>query len=102
MKKNVSRKATIPVFEKPVIIRSKSTSDLHALCKKELRRGDKSPFTTEAQELRVEQDLSVIIPQKELQNEEDFEVWADHMEEDLEAATLEKYMFASSACASDW
>jgi len=59
-----------------------------------LLRQHETPFTSEPQELCVEQDLSVIIPQRGLQDDKDFEVWADSLEEDLEAATLEKYMFA--------
>ena len=76
-----------------MIIRPKSTSDLHWLRKKELLRQHETPFIAESQELRVEQDLSVAIPQKELRDDKDFEVWADNLAEDLEAATLEKYLF---------
>jgi len=78
-----------------VIIRPKSTSDLHCLRKRQLLRQHETPFTIEPRELRVEQDLSAIIPQKELQDDKDFEVWADSLEDELEATTLVKYMFAN-------
>ena len=93
MANNVTKKSTVPIFEKPVIIRPKSTSDLRWLRKKDLLRQHDTPFISEPQELRVEQDLPAIIPKRELQDDKDFEIWADSLKEDLEAATLEKYMF---------
>jgi len=91
----VALKPTLPVFEKAVIIRPKSTSDLHWERKKELVRQHETPFTIEPRELRVEQDLSATIPQKELQDDKCFEAWADSLEDELEAATLEKHMSAT-------
>jgi hypothetical protein len=79
-----------------VIIRPKSTSDLLWLRKKKLHQQHETPFTIEPLELRIQQELSAIFPQKELQDDKDFEVWADGLEDKLEAATLEKYMFATS------
>ena len=79
-----------------MIIRPKSTSDLLWFRNKKLHQQHSTPFTIEPLELRIQQELSAIFPQKELQDDKDFEVWADGLEDKLEAATLEKYMFATS------
>jgi hypothetical protein len=51
---------------------------------------------TETQlDLRVEQDLLVKPPNKGIEDDMDFEVWFDEMQDDLEAAALEKYTFGT-------
>ena len=82
------RKNTVPVFEKPVIIRPKSTSDLQLLHRKQ---GAVDTGHVH-RELRVEQDLETGAVTSGLQDDKDFEFWVDGMQEDLENASLEKYM----------
>jgi Sec34-like family len=83
----VVRKTTIPVFEKPVITRSKSASDLRAL------RENGIQFKKNGQqELRVEQDLEARPLQSDLQDDKDFELWNDSIRNELELASLEKFM----------
>jgi len=79
----------VPVFEKPVIIRPKSASDLQLLQRKELERHDARQAH---KELRVEQDLETTSRKTGLQDDKDFEVWVDGIQNDLENASLEKYM----------
>jgi hypothetical protein len=51
-------------------------------------------------ELRVEQDLEVKPQTKGIQDDKDFEVWFDDVQDDLEAAALEKYTYAISRLCS--
>jgi hypothetical protein len=47
-------------------------------------------------ELQVEQDLEVKPQTKGIQDDKDFEVWFDDVQDDLEVAALEKYTYAIS------
>lgn len=78
----------MPVFEKPVIIRPKSTSDFRRLQRgfEDGERKRDSPI-----QLRVEQDLEGKISHTELQDDKDFEIWFESMQDDLEAACVDKY-----------
>ena len=84
------RRTTVPVFEKPVIIRPKSASDFRGLQRVE----DEDPKRSTPIQLRVEQDLEVRVPIPEIQDDADFEAWHDSMHNDIEAATVAKYTFA--------
>jgi hypothetical protein len=92
-RKRQARKATVPVFEKPVIIRPKSTSDLQFLRKKAVREQGDLGWNPKGRELSVEQDLEADLSVKGLQDDRDFDEWADSIQAQLENATLEKYMF---------
>jgi hypothetical protein len=96
-KRRQAKKATVPVFEKPVIIRPKSTSDLRFLRKKAVREQGDLGWNPRGRELRVEQDLEADLSVKGLQDDRDFDEWTDAIQAQLENATLEKYMFASTS-----
>jgi hypothetical protein len=63
---------------------------------KDVVENEDTAIKTETQlDLRVEQDLLVKPPNKGIQDDMDFEVWFDEMQDDLEAATLEKYTYGN-------
>jgi hypothetical protein len=92
-KRRQAKKVTVPVFEKPVIIRPKSTSDLRFLRKKAVREQGDLGWNPKSRELSVEQDLEADLSVKGLQDDRDFDEWTDAIQAQLENATLEKYMF---------
>jgi hypothetical protein len=85
------KKRSLSVFDKPVIIRPKSTGDLRLL------EQPKEPgVKAEQMILHMEQDLSSKAQTRGVQDEQDFEIWVDRMHDDLESATFEKYQFGSN------
>ena len=88
------------MFEKPVIIRPKSACDLRLLRRNELKRRETRQHV-EQRQLRIEQDLETFPIKSEIQNDKDFECWVDNIQNDLENASLEKYMFSSFATIAD-
>ena len=85
------KKNTVPVFEKPVITRPKSTSDLRLLWRSESKRCE-TGHHIEQRQLRIEQDLEAFPARKHIQDDKEFEFWIDNIRNDLENASLEKYM----------
>jgi len=85
------KKNTVPVFEKPVIIRPKSASDLRLLWRNESKRLGIGQYV-EQRQLRIEQDLDTFAVRNDIQDDKEFELWMDNIHNDLENASLEKYM----------
>lgn len=75
-----------------MIIRPKSESNLLVLLK-DVAENENTSRTETQLDLRVEQDLLVKPSNKGIQDDMDFEVWFDEMQEDLEATALEKYTY---------
>ena len=94
------KKNTVPVFEKPVIIRPKSTSDLRLLWQKELKRHETGQHVEQPQ-LRIEQDLETVPVRSDIQDDKEFELWMDNIQNDLENASLEKYMSSPFVSVAD-
>jgi len=93
------QKIVIPEFEKPVIIRPKSTTDLRRLRNEDAHRrnhGRRKDNDVKWPVLRVEQDLEAKTPLEEVRDDRDFELWFNDMQEDLEAASLERYTYQRS------
>jgi len=83
------RKSKVPVFEKPVIVRPKSTSDLL-----KLQHGEPQ-FKKGRETLRVEQDLELRgAGDRGVEDDVDFEVWAESIKEDFETVALTKLRFS--------
>lgn len=78
----------MPDFEKPVIIRPKSTTDLWKL-RRQKAEGTLNPETRPV--LRIEQDLGRHIEKEGLEDEQDFEVWTEELAGGLQAAALETH-----------
>jgi hypothetical protein len=73
----------VPIFEKPVIIRPKSTSDLLKLKHAEQIK----PRDT----VQIEQDLEARGGKyRGVEDDADFELWADNMEDEVERVALNK------------
>lgn len=71
-----------------MIIRPKSTTDLWKLNRgtKDILSAKDAPIT-----YRFEQDLETKHEQQTLEDERQFELWADEIQTELEDATLERY-----------
>ena len=95
-KRRQIRKATVPVFEKPEIIRPKSTTDLRLLRKNAVQERGDLRWSPQRRDLRVEQDLEGDVTVKGLQDDGDFEMWTDSIQTGLENASLKKYTFRAS------
>jgi hypothetical protein len=92
--KKTSPRTVIPDFEKPIIIRPKSTTDLRRLQHKAIhQQGDRQSRAPPQLALRVEQDLEVKAQRDGVNDDKEFESWFDDMQPNLEAATLEKYTY---------
>ena len=87
---NHIQKSSIPVFEKPVIIRPKSTSDLIKLRK---QTNEILPRIDAHLNLHIEQDLEKVDGKNTLEEERDFELWADELHVELEQTALERYTY---------
>jgi len=71
-----------------VIIRPKSTSDLIKLRK---RTNEILPRIDAHLNLHIEQDLEKVDGKNTLEEERDFELWADELHVELEQTALERY-----------
>lgn len=74
-----------------MIIRPKSTSDLSLLQRQHEPGENEHPRLDVPIQLFVEQDLEGKIPTTDIQDDKDFEVWFDGLQDDLEAANTARY-----------
>ena len=98
--KSVS-KIVLTDFEKPIIVRPKSTTDLRRLRKESTQQANAQRQTQVSLELklRVKQDLEARSHIDGIKDDTEFESYYQNLQEELEIATAEKYTFFTTSIA---
>lgn len=93
-------KIVITDFEKPIILRPKSTTDLRRLRKQSTQQenAQHQQLSTELK-LRVKQDLEARFQIDGIKDDTEFESYSHDLQEELEIATAEKYTFPTTSIA---
>jgi hypothetical protein len=94
-------KIVITDFEKPIILRPKSTSDLQYLREKSTQQANAQRQTRVSPDLklRIKQDLEARFYIDGIKDDTEFELYSHDLQEELEIATTEKYTFSTTSIA---
>ena len=94
-------KIVITDFEKPIILRPKSTSDLQYLREKSTQQANAQRQTRVSPDLklRIKQDLEARFYIDGIKDDTEFELYSHDLQEELEIATAEKYTFSTTSIA---